>query len=85
MQNAAHTTERQIEQAKQEMFKLTDVLKDVQAQNQISLACLIEFSDIREDKFDDILERIIFAFGIDIKDESSRINFDMYVKIKCFL
>ena len=67
------------------MFKLTDVLKDVKAQNQISLSCLIEFSDIKEDKFDDILERIIFAFGIDIKDENSRINFDMYVKIKCFL
>ena len=64
---------------------MTDVLKDVQAQDQVSLSCLLEFSDIRQDKFEDILERIIFAFGIDFKDESSRIDFDMYVKIKCFL
>lgn len=80
-----HTTERQIELAKQEMFKLTDVLKDVQADHQVSLACLLEYSDIRQDKFDDIMERIIFAFGIDYKDENARIGFDLYVRIKCFL
>ena len=80
-----HTTERQIEQAKQKMFKLSDILKDVKAQDQVSLSCLLEFSDIVQDKFEDIMERIIFAFGIDFKDENSRINFDMYVKIKCFL
>lgn len=85
LQNAVHTTERQIEQAKQKMFKLSDILKDVKAQDQVSLSCLLEFSDIVQDKFEDIMERIIFAFGIDFKDENSRINFDMYVKIKCFL
>ena len=31
------------------------------------------------------MERIIFAFGIDFKDENSRITFEMYVKIKCFM
>ena len=67
------------------MFKLSDILKDVKAQDQVSLSCLLEFSDIVQDKFEDIMERIIFAFGIDFKDENSRINFDMYVKIKCFL
>jgi len=46
---------------------------------------LLEFSDIRQDRFEDILERIIFAFGIDFKDKNTRIDFDMYVRIKCFL
>ena len=67
------------------MMKLTDILKAVKAENQVSLACLLEFSDIKQDKFDDIMDRIIGAFGIDYRDENSRIDFDMYVKIKCFL
>ena len=31
------------------------------------------------------MDRIIFAFGIDYKDENTRIDFDLYVRIKCFL
>ena len=38
-----------------------------------------------QDKFDDIMERIIVAFGIDYKDKNSRIDFDLYVRIKCFM
>ena len=64
---------------------MSDVLKDIKAQNQISLSCLLDFSDIKQDKFDDIMDRIIFAFGIDYKDENTRIDFEMYVRIKCFL
>ena len=31
------------------------------------------------------MERIIVAFGIDYKDKNSRIDFDLYVRIKCFM
>jgi len=31
------------------------------------------------------MNRIIFAFGIDYRDTNSRIDFDMYVHIKCFM
>lgn len=51
----------------------------------MSLTCLIQFSDIKQDKFDDIMDRIIAAFGIDYKDPNARIDFDMYVRIKCFM
>lgn len=50
----------------------------------MSLTCLLRFSDIKQDKFDDIMERIIASFGIDYKDVNARIDFDMYVRIKCF-
>ena len=49
------------------------------------MACLLQFSDIRQDKFDDIMNRIIFAFGIDYRDTNSRVDFNMYVRIKCFM
>lgn len=31
------------------------------------------------------MNRIIFAFGIDYRDPNSRIDFDLYVRIKCFM
>ena len=31
------------------------------------------------------MNRIIFAFGIDYRDINSRVDFDMYVRIKCFM
>lgn len=85
LQKTVHTSEKEVEYAKLQMIKKGEVLKDIKARDQISLSCLLEFSDIKQDKFDDILERIIFAFGIDYKDENSRIEFDMYVRLKCFL
>lgn len=60
-------------------------MKECQAKNEISLSCLLEFSDIRQDKFEDILERVVYAMGIDFKDKDTRIEFDIYVRIKCFL
>ena len=51
----------------------------------MSLKCLLEFSDIRQDRFDDIMESILRAFGIDSKDPNSRTDFDFYVRIKCFI
>lgn len=80
-----YKSERENDKAKQEMHKMTDVLRDLKAQNQVTLACLLEYSDIKQDKFDDIMNRIIFAFGIDYRDINSRIDFDMYVRIKCFM
>jgi len=79
-----HTSEKEVEQAKHEMMKMNDMLKDIKANNQVSLTCLLRFSDIKQDKFDDIMERIIASFGIDYKDVNARIDFDMYVRIKCF-
>mmetsp|Transcript_34855 Transcript_34855/g.45886 ORF Transcript_34855/g.45886 Transcript_34855/m.45886 type:complete len:199 (-) Transcript_34855:120-716(-) len=80
-----YQSEKEVEQSKQEMNKMTDVLRDLKAQNQITLTCLLQFSDIKQDKFDDIMNRIIFAFGIDYRDPNSRVDFDMYVRIKCFM
>lgn len=79
-----HTSEKEVEQAKHEMMKMNDMLKDIKANNQVSLTCLLRFSDIKQDKFDDIMDRIIAAFGIDYKDVNARLDFDMYVRIKCF-
>lgn len=31
------------------------------------------------------MDRIVQAFGIDSRDTNSRIDFDMYVRIKCFM
>ena len=42
-----HTSEKEVEQAKHQMIKMNDVLKDIKAQSQISLSCLIDFSDIK--------------------------------------
>lgn len=66
------------------MYRLQVLLKDVMAENKVSLSVLIEFSDIKQDKFDDIMDRILFAFNIDAKDKNSRIDFDLYVRLKCF-
>ena len=67
------------------MYKKTDILKTVQANNQITLQFLLDFSDIKKDRFDDIMERVLFSFGIDFQDENSKIDFDMYVRLKCFV
>ena len=85
LQKTVHTSEREVEKAKGEMFKLQDVLKAIKAENKVSLACLLEFSDLRQDRFDEIMERILSSFGIDYKDENSRIDFELYVRIKCFV
>ena len=31
------------------------------------------------------MDRIVQAFGIDSRDSSARIDFDLYVRIKCFM
>ena len=51
----------------------------------MSLSVLIQYSDIKQDKFDDIMDRILFAFNIDPKDSNSRIDFNLYVRMKCFV
>ena len=66
------------------MYRLQVLLKDVMAENKVSISVLIEFSDIKQDKFDDIMDRILFSFNIDAKDKNSRIDFDLYVRLKCF-
>ena len=66
------------------MYRLQVLLKDVIAENKVSISVLIEFSDIKQDKFDDIMDRILFSFNIDAKDKNSRIDFDLYVRLKCF-
>lgn len=64
---------------------MKEILRDLKAENQVTLACLLQYSDIKQDKFDDIMDRIVFAFGIDSRDLNSRIDFDLYVRIKCFM
>ena len=61
------------------------MLADVKAENKVSLSVLIQYSDIKQDKFDDIMDRILFAFNIDPKDSNSRIDFNLYVRMKCFV
>ena len=61
------------------------MLADVKAENKVSLDVLIEYSDIKQDKFDDIVDRILFAFNIDPKDSNSRIDFNLYVRLKCLV
>ena len=61
------------------------MLTDVKSENKVSLKVLLEFSDLKQDRFDDIMERILFAFNIDPKDPNSRIDFDLYVRLKCFV
>ena len=61
------------------------MLSDVKAENKVSLSVLIQYSDIKQDKFDDIMDRILFAFNIDPKDSNSRIDFNLYVRMKCFV
>ena len=65
------------------MYRLQDVLKDVQSNDRISLACFIEFGDCTQDKFKEIMERIMKAFNL--MDPNAQIDFDLYVRIKCFL
>ena len=45
----------------------------------------MKFSDIKRDQFDDIVDRIIHSFGIDCSNVDCRIDFDTYVRIKCFM
>lgn len=61
------------------------MLADVKAENKVSLTVLIQYSDIKQDKFDDIMDRILFAFNVDPKDPNSRIDFNLYVRMKCFM
>ena len=67
------------------MYRLQVLLADVKAETKVSLSVLIEFSDIKQDKFDDIMDRILFAFNIDAKDPNTRIDFDLYVRLKCLM
>ena len=73
------------EAAKVQMYALQEVLKEVQAGPAISLACLLEFSDCTQDKFREIMERIIGAFDAGVVGPGARIGFELYVEIKCFL
>ena len=83
--NLFNTSEKEAEAAKAEMYKLQDNLKGVQTNHEISLACLLEFSDCTQDRFEDIMKRIMRAFNIDVDNRNSRIDFEKYVRIKCFL
>ena len=83
--NLFNTSEKEAEAAKAEMYKLQDNLKGVQTKKEISLACLLEFSDCTQDRFEDIMKRIMRAFNIDVDNRNSRIDFEKYVRIKCFL
>ena len=80
-----NTSEKEAEAAKVQMYGLQELLKDVQSQSEISLACFLEFSDCTQDKFKSIMDRIMFAFNVDVVDPHARINFLLYMRIKCFL
>ena len=79
------TNEKLADQSKQIEYRLRVQLKEVTAENKVSLSVLIEFSDIKQDRFDDIMDRILWAFNIDPKDPNSRIDFDLYVRLKCLM
>ena len=80
-----NTSEKEAEVAKAQMYKLQDILKGVQTKHEISLACFLEFSDCTQDKFKEIMDRIMKAFNVDVVNPNARIDFELYVKIKCFL
>ena len=44
-----------------------------------------KFSSMTSDRYEDIVRRILFAFGIDWTNDDAKIDFDLYVKLKCFL
>jgi hypothetical protein len=65
--------------------RLKEILRDILAKNEISIAYFVKFSDNTKDIFDEVLSRIMLAFGIDFTSKDSRINFEVFVRIKCFL
>lgn len=68
-----------------EITRLKDLLRDIQAKNEISLSYFVKYSDNTKDMFDEVLSRVFLAFGIDATSKDARINFEVFVKIKCFL
>lgn len=68
-----------------QITRLKEMLRDIQAKNEISISYFVKFSDNTKDIFDDVLSRIMLAFGIDFTSKDARINFEVFVRIKCFL
>jgi hypothetical protein len=67
------------------MNQLKETLRDIKARNEVSLDYFLRFSESIKDLFEDVLRSILSAFGIDSTSNLSRISFDTFVKIKCFL
>jgi hypothetical protein len=67
------------------MNLLKETLRDIKHRNEVSLDYFLRFSESIKDLFEDVLRSILSAFGIDATNDTSRINFDAFVRIKCFL
>jgi hypothetical protein len=66
-------------------MQLQDKLQGTKSGNDVSLGVLINFAQVMQDRFEDILKRILAGFGLDTSNNSSKIDFEIFCKIKCFL
>ena len=53
--------------------------------HEVSLSYFLKFSDTTKDMFDEVLKRVLQALGVDTTSKDGRINFETFVRIKCFL
>lgn len=51
----------------------------------ISLKIFLDFTTSLADKFKDVNKRLISAFGIDTSNDNTRIVWDQFLSLKCFL
>ena len=73
-------------QLKYQIFVLTNKIQEIYLDNKLSLGALSKFSkDLTQDRFEDITRRILAGFGLDWSNENSKIDFETFCKIKCFL
>ena len=66
-------------------MQLQDKLQGTKSGNDVSLGVLINFAQVMQDRFEDILKRILAGFGLDTSNNSSKVDFEIFFKIKCFL
>lgn len=85
LKNFQYKTERQVELAKIEVASKKETLRDIQLKNEVSLSYFLKFSETTKDMFDEVLRRVFMAIGVDTTSKDARINFETFVRIKCFL
>ena len=85
LKKTQYKTERQAELAKMEVASKKETLRDIQLKHEVSLSYFLRFSETTKDMFDEVLRRIFMALGVDTTSKDARINFETFVRIKCFL
>ncbi len=80
LENLLHST-----QSKAEQKALRDKLQLTKTQHSITLRTLLDFGQIKQDRFDDCVDRILAGFSLDFENPNARVDFETFGKIKCFL